>query len=354
MARLPKNLYRRGDSYYLCVKISGHRHRVSLGRDFTEACRRLRIEMAKLRRGEMPAARPGADTAAIAEYWWEKVAKGTQCKGATRRSRNQLQGYFLPVVSTVPLAAIRPDHLRQVRERAEAAGLEPSTVYNVMSTVRAFLNWCVTEGVLHRSPWTRGLLPKLKQRAPDKLDAGQMFAILAAARGDDRFAVEFSLLTGIRRGELVRLRREHVRDLPSRHIVLDNTKSGLVRRVPLGDRAWAILQEQLKSHDRPYVLRHRTLSADWTVRRIGVDFYWHWHQLRHTFACRYVERGGRLAALQRILGHHSVKVTERYAQLTDESVFEDAARIELPAEGTTTGTTGDGTATGTDPQESKA
>ena len=36
------------------------------------------------------------------------------------------------------------------------------------------------------------------------------------------------------------------------------------------------------------------------------------HTLRHSFAVNYLRRGGNLAYLQRILGHSSISVTERY------------------------------------------
>ena len=51
-----------------------------------------------------------------------------------------------------------------------------------------------------------------------------------------------------------------------------------------------------------------------------------WHK-RHTFACQWVERGGSLAALQQVLGHASIEMTQRYARLSDEAVMREAARI---------------------------
>ena len=63
------------------------------------------------------------------------------------------------------------------------------------------------------------------------------------------------------------------------------------------------------------------------VRRLaGVEGF-HVHQMRHTFACQWLERGGSLAALQQILGHASIETTQRYARLTDEVVMREAERI---------------------------
>lgn len=53
-------------------------------------------------------------------------------------------------------------------------------------------------------------------------------------------------------------------------------------------------------------------------RRTGIGGF-HVHQMRHTFACQRLERGGALAALQQILGHASITTTQRYARLTDEA-----------------------------------
>jgi integrase len=51
------------------------------------------------------------------------------------------------------------------------------------------------------------------------------------------------------------------------------------------------------------------------------------HQMRHTFGCRWLERGGSLAALQAILGHSTIVTTQRYARLSDDHVRAEVERI---------------------------
>lgn len=53
----------------------------------------------------------------------------------------------------------------------------------------------------------------------------------------------------------------------------------------------------------------------------------HAHQVRATFACRWLERGGALVALQQEPGHAAIATTQRYARLTDEVVFSEAKRV---------------------------
>ncbi len=47
----------------------------------------------------------------------------------------------------------------------------------------------------------------------------------------------------------------------------------------------------------------------------------------HTFACRWVERGGNPAALQQVLGHGDSTTTQRYSRLSDQPVTQEAERL---------------------------
>ncbi len=47
------------------------------------------------------------------------------------------------------------------------------------------------------------------------------------------------------------------------------------------------------------------------------------HVLRHTFATIFLQKGGSIAALKKILGHDRLSTTEIYLNLTDHHIVEE-------------------------------
>jgi integrase len=131
-----------------------------------------------------------------------------------------------------------------------------------------------------------------------------------------------ALGTGLRWGELCRAQAS---DLEREFLLVHQTKSAKVRRVPLTGELLAEVRRRV-GRLVPYA-RLSPGSFASTVRRLSGIERFHVHQMRHTFACQWLERGGNLAALQQILGHASIETTQRYARLSDEVVMREAKRL---------------------------
>ena len=60
-------------------------------------------------------------------------------------------------------------------------------------------------------------------------------------------------------------------------------------------------------------------AFDEAVERAGIKDF-HFHDMRHTFATRLVQAGVNLYAVKELMGHESIKTTERYAHHYPESL----------------------------------
>jgi len=183
-------------------------------------------------------------------------------------------------------------------------------------------------------------MPKLPEKLPQGLTEAQLDKIFATALPHWTLLIRFALLTGVRYSEMTNLTWNQVRDLPQPHIILTKTKSGKVRTVPLVPEAQELLKglKRGKGYVFPYRPKYASNFVANSVKKCG--FKWHIHQLRHTFAIRFLETGGSKEVLRLLLGHSTISTTEIYGKLTDDGVFAEVNRlVSATADTATTATT---------------
>lgn len=320
MPKLMKGMFKRGASFYTRLR-QGRRDRwVSLGSDYEGACRQLRTIR---REGIVPSASITVEAAAkrwLASY----VATRRNAKGLQLAER-RVEILLVPFMGRVKLASVSREDIRAYRLWLERGGAgrryEPQTVAHILSDARCLFYWAVDEGLIDRAPVPRRLLPRIQERPPDRLTDDEVERILRVPEPYG-FTVRLLLGTGLRWGELIRARGD---DLENGAIVVSQTKSGRVRRVPLSPELLAEVRLHVGrlTHYGP---KSSGAFATTIQKLSGVEGF-HAHRLRHTFASRWIERGGSLAALQQILGHSTVVTTQRYARIADDVVAREAERI---------------------------
>jgi integrase len=103
--------------------------------------------------------------------------------------------------------------------------------------------------------------------------------------------------------------------------IKETTKGKNVRRIPINS-ALAEVLIALRPGGGEYVLTnvdfHHLYRTTKRLARCARVRPIRFHDLRHTFASNFMMCGGNIYDLQRILGHSTIKMTERYSHLSPE------------------------------------
>jgi len=126
--------------------------------------------------------------------------------------------------------------------------------------------------------------------------------------------------TGMRKNEILTLQWDSI-DLKHNFILLDKTKNGERREIPINQTVKDTLNRILRRIDVPYVFYNPKTGNCYTdmktafhaaCRRAGIrDF--HFHDTRHTFASHLIMAGIDLTTVKELLGHKTLTMTLRYA-----------------------------------------
>jgi integrase len=241
------------------------------------------------------------------------------------------------VVEDFKIALAETQH---ARVKGRVRYLHPKTINNVLTALQHML----------RVARKRDLIEKVPEFVPmktppskfDFLTFDDADRLIAHAVGEWRTMIIVALRTGLRRGELLGLRWEDVDLVRGKIFVRQNyvccvfgdPKSGKPREVPLSGQARQALEAHrhvrgelvfCDAEGRP--LRRSAMEHGlWRMCRLAKLRPIGWHTLRHSFASHLVMRGVPIRAVQELMGHWSVSVTQRYAHL-DPHVSRDAVQL---------------------------
>jgi integrase len=134
----------------------------------------------------------------------------------------------------------------------------------------------------------------------------------------------FAIHTGCRKSEILNIYVKSDIDMKRRVVTVQATKKGNRKVIPMSDKLFEMLSHRLKVISISGKLFDVTVAAqkdafDRAVEKAKLENL-HFHDLRHTFATRLVQMGVSLFTVQKLMGHKSISMTERYAHHCPESL----------------------------------
>lgn len=192
------------------------------------------------------------------------------------------------------------------------------------ATLKSFFGWCYQESLTQTDLSTRIHTPKVPRQLPHFLSVDEIIAVVKSFDNDDppEEKALFYLLYGggLRISEACGLEWKRVSGRQLRVL----GKGSKERIVPLPDVAVKVLKDlrATQAAKTPYVFGEAPLDTrkayDWIKRRgekAKLMKPLHPHALRHSYATHLLSGGANLRSLQELLGHDSLRATEKYTHL---------------------------------------
>ncbi|TBV13216.1 phage integrase [Stutzerimonas kirkiae] len=224
-----------------------------------------------------------------------------------------------PIGSTLDASVYAHD--RRVRSQA---GTTPKTLNNELGYLRAVYNELRGLGQIDYENPLKLVKPfRIDERELSWLTDEQVSVLLDAIRtGCENPHVEpvvlICLATGARWSEAEGLTSVRLKNAC---ITFSKTKSSKVRTVPVSPELEAFIREHWKQYG-PFTGAITSFRRALDRSGITLPKGQASHALRHTFASHFMQKGGNILTLQKILGHSSLAMTMRYAHLAPEHLAE--------------------------------
>jgi integrase len=320
--------------YYIFYRKDGKQIEEKAGRQFKNAMTPAKANQIRTRRIEGSPTNREQREAAKKQQWtisnlWQDYAAHKRPGKSFTTDKCRFRKFLEQALGSKEPQEISPldvDRLRIAMTKKYA----PQTLKHVLSLLQRIVNHGARLGLC---PGLKFKLPPIKVHnlKTEDLDPEQLAALMGAINEEyDSMAANFmrlALCTGMRRGELFKLKWEDV-DFDRGFIHIRRPKGGKDQSIPLNQ----VAREVLQAHDRisDFVFPGRGGGQRTRVpKRIDAireraslpPGFRPLHGLRHVYASMLASSGQvDLYTLQKLLTHKSPAMTQRYAHLRDEAL----------------------------------
>ena len=271
--------------------------------------------------------------------------QNTKAQKTVLQEEAHAKNWLTPVLGDMPLKYIRPLHIERVKKTMLDTGRAPRTIQAVFSTFRQCWNQARRDGLTDEdSPSRQVKLPKIKNNRVRFLshdEANELLEELATRSQQLHDISLLSLHSGMRADEIFSLKWGDVHLDQGLIDILDakgEDRSGFMtdevktifERLPgkkphdlvFKDRNGNKIKQISNAFDE--AVKELEFNHGITDRRQKVVF----HTCRHSFASWLVSDGEDLYKVQKLMGHASFAMVQRYAHLAPDALKGSMKRFE--------------------------
>lgn len=265
-----------------------------------------------------------AESTTVAEAFARYEREVSSKKKGVLQEASRIKTWSASKYGAKSLAELRSSDLAEYRDARLAEGLSVSTIRLALALIShlytvAIKDWGI-QGL--NNPAMKLRMPRgsvERERRPTSIELAKVMRCAAEIHDEMPIIIELAIETAMRRSEITTLRRNNVK---GKHLILEDTKNGSRRMVPLSSRARALL-DQLppRINGSVFVLAPHSISK-YFARACDVagvkDL--RFHDLRHEGTSRFFEMGLSMMEVASITGHKTLSMLKRYTHLSPDAL----------------------------------
>ena len=239
----------------------------------------------------------------------------------------------------VPIEHVTHKDVSAYIDHLMARGLNPETINSQLNRIRQFYRYLQDQEQLRLvNPVKSSHRLRVPKPLPKHLQDGQVKAFLnVPKRPRDQAMFLLMLRCGLRVEEVANLTLDVI-EFKRRRIWVQDGKWGKDRMVYISNDAMKALIEYLRIRSesetpkvflvekgtyrgQPISIRGIQKRMEYYAKKSGLKASC--HQMRHTMATQMLNAGAELVTIQDLLGHSSIRTTERYSKVSNLKVQKD-------------------------------
>ena len=228
------------------------------------------------------------------------------------------------------ISEVKPRHISKFIKIRRADGVSDTMINHELRLLRHAYNLAINSWeLIEETPFAKIKIPRGDVRRVRYLSEDEekrLFAVLSPCLVP---IVTIARETGLRLSNIANLTWEQV-NFFNRMIIVETTKNGDPVGIPMTEKVNLALRDlnKIRRLDSDYIFgkNGKPFSRWWisksfkkVCKKAGIENF-RFHDLRHDFCSRLVQRGVDLYTVAALAGHRNLKTTQRYAHLSPEKL----------------------------------